>query len=403
MTRFIHVGDVHLQAGHPRNADRLQALSQIVEEGLALEQLGAWLIPGDLFHQRSTPEDRNELATTLALMAAKAPVVLVRGNHDQPGDLDIYSRLRATWPVYVAINPGVIDIPLATGEVAVIACLPYPTKAGLAGTGVVPSDTSQTSVDLFDVIFMDFGNALEQCRGGRVIPLFMGHVNVRGSVSSTGQPQIGQELELDRLALARLPAVYCALNHIHKAQEVGYGVYAGSIAAMDHGETEAKSYVVVEAYRHGGTTEWTASWSRRPINTPRMWHIDGTLDREGFHFTDAVALEDLAGGDVRVRYHYKASEKAALSENTIREIFASALRLKIEGVVIPDRDLRAPAVAAARTLPEKLAAYRNVDQLETSVAVKLALLQAADVDGVLAQVAERLMDIEQPERATVAA
>src|SRR3990167_5962571 len=110
MTRLIHVGDVHLQHGHPRNADRLASLDQIVDEGRQLDQLGAWLLPGDLFHARSTVADRNDLAERLALMADVAPVVVVRGNHDQPGDLDIFSRLKARWPVSLATRPGVLDL-----------------------------------------------------------------------------------------------------------------------------------------------------------------------------------------------------------------------------------------------------------------------------------------------------
>ena len=48
MTSLVHIGDLHAAPG-PRDADRYRALDQIIGEGLALEHMGAWLWPGDLF------------------------------------------------------------------------------------------------------------------------------------------------------------------------------------------------------------------------------------------------------------------------------------------------------------------------------------------------------------------
>jgi DNA repair exonuclease SbcCD nuclease subunit len=404
-TLFVHIGDVHLQAGHPRNADRLQALDQILDENLARPNLGAWLIPGDLFHQKSTAQDRNDLAERLTLMAAVAPIVLVRGNHDAPGDLDIFARLKAAWPVYVVTRPIVLTVPLPAGETAAIACVPYPDKFGLVAAGVTPGEVSQTAAELLDVIFMQLAHELSTLRVGGAIPLFLAHANLKGAIASTGQPQIGHEPEIDPVSLQRLPVVYCGLSHIHKPQRVGLGVYAGSIAAMDHGETEEKSYVLVDVGRLP-SGDWHATWARQSVRTPRMFHIDGVLDRYGFSVDSRDEKDDVeihrriderdwSGCDVRVRFSYRASEKSVLNESDARDLFAGALRLKIEAVAIPDRELRAPEVAAAKTLPEKLAAYRKVDQLEPSIAEKLARLQQQDSTTLLADVEREIAAIER--------
>lgn len=408
VNRFVHIGDVHLQAGHARNADRLASLDQIVADGLALEHLAAWLIPGDLFHTRSSVTDRNELAERLTRMAAAAPIVLVRGNHDQPGDLDIFARLKATWPVYLATRPGVLLVALATGETAAIACLPYPDRFGLVAAGVAPGDVVPTAGELLDVICMQLAHELAVARVSGAIPLFAGHVNVRGAVMSTGQPSIGVEIELDQAMLARLPVVYCALNHIHKPQEVGAGVFAGSIAAMDHGETEAKSYVVVEAVRRPDGS-WESSWVRRPLVTPPMFHVEGELTRDGFSWQvvgeeaphDGAAI-DWTGCDVRVRYTFKASERAALNEDLVRPNFAGALRLKVEPIAILDRALRSQAVADARTLSDKLVAYASTAGVVASEAVltKLARLESTDPAQLLADVARTLAHLETPPHET---
>jgi predicted MPP superfamily phosphohydrolase len=94
MTSIVHIGDVHAAPG-PRSADRWRAVDQIIREGLALEQLGAWLIPGDLFDALSTTEDRNAWDARLQRMADAAPVVIIYGNHDRPGDLDGFANLKA--------------------------------------------------------------------------------------------------------------------------------------------------------------------------------------------------------------------------------------------------------------------------------------------------------------------
>lgn len=412
---FVHIGDVHLQCGHPRNEDRLQALNEIIDE-THTECVSAYLIPGDLFHMKSTAADRNLLADRLQDLSAHAPVVLVRGNHDAIGDLDIFARLKSRWPVYVVTRPQVLQVPLPTGDTAAIACLPYPDKGGLVVQGVAPGETSQTGLELLDAIFMQFAHELSTLRVSGCIPLFVGHVNVRGSISSTGQPQVGTEVEIDVGHLARLPVVYCGLSHIHRPQEIGRGVYAGSIARLDFGEVEEKSYVVVTC--EPDASGWTAVYERRPLDVPPMFHIDSRLDRHGFSVDSMdeshdeeihrrLAAKDWAGTDVRVRFRFRASERSILDpETTIRPLFAGALRLKIEGIAEPDRDLRAPEVAAAATLEQKLAVYRKVEQLPPSLVEKLAMLEQHELEHVLAHVATLVKAVEFPattEKATVAA
>src|SRR4051812_38131296 len=124
MLRFPCLADLHLQATHKRHADRLRALDRIIAEEIADGSLGAWLLAGDLYHQRSTVEDRNDLAPRIQRMADVAPVVIVYGNHDADGDLEILARLEAAWPITVIAAAGVISVPLPGGCRAAIFGLP---------------------------------------------------------------------------------------------------------------------------------------------------------------------------------------------------------------------------------------------------------------------------------------
>jgi hypothetical protein len=124
------------------------------------EDLGAWLWPGDLNHGRMTIDDRNALATRLLAMGNAAPVVLCYGNHDLPGDLDVFAKLKTTYPIFVVSTPEVITVTLATGERAAIFVLPYPTKAGLVALGIAKPDVIDAAADALDAI----------CRGRRHRP-----------------------------------------------------------------------------------------------------------------------------------------------------------------------------------------------------------------------------------------
>lgn len=403
-TQLVQLGDLHAAPGS-RNADVYAALDHVITEGLALPRLGAWLWPGDLFHALSAIADRNALDVRLKRMASVAPVVICYGNHDAPGDLDGFANLESSWPITVVDRPCCIRIRLAGGRGgnATVFVLPYPHKGGLVGAGVAAGQVVETASDLLEPIFMQAAAELEAARTQGDVTLMIGHVNVSGALASTGQPNIGREIELHPKHLDRLGPIYKGLNHIHKPQEIAGAYYAGSICRLSYGETEEKRFLVIDIPRDPELRPLVES---RSIPIAPMFLIDGRLDRLGFHCVlpqDESGPISWAGADVRVRYHYRASERAVLDPSVIPSLFTRALRLKIEGVAEPDRDVRAPEVAAAKTLSDKLAAFRKVPALPPATAEKLAWLERGNPEQLLADVAARIRAIEFPEKAQVAA
>lgn len=411
MTSIVCIGDCHFAPG-PRQADREAALDQIIREGLALEQLGAWLIPGDLFDAGAAAKDCNGIDERLMQMAAIAPVVICYGNHDRPGDLDGFARLKTTEQIYVVARPQTLRIRLQTRQWLSIFVLPYPHKAGLVAAGVNPGDVVATAADVLEPIFMVAADELTRAADAGDLVMMIGHVNIAGAIASTGQPNIGREIELNPKHLDRLGDIPKIFSHIHKPQQIAGAYYIGSICRLDYGEIEPKRYLVVDF------GEEETDIRSCPIDVAPMFHVEGALTPIGFllepmdpNGLDATEQEiarrfgprDWAGCDVRVRYHYKSSERAVINEAAVRDLFVGALRLKVEGVAIADRELRAPAVAAAKTIPEKLAAMRQLEQLPASLAGKVAALQNLSEDELLGEQAALLKDLEQPKEATVAA
>ena len=407
MTRLVVIGDTHLQSTNPRNDDRLRTFDQVIEEGRALPDLGAWLHLGDVFHTRSTPEDRNAVAARFTDMAQIAPVVVIYGNHCSPLDLHVFGRLKARYPVIVIDQPTTLRVALATGGFARMFCLPYPSKAGLVAGGVTVGDVQASASAALDTIFMVGAEELARGRDAGDLPLMIGHATIANCVTSAGQPMgIHGEIVVTPTHLNRLGNVPKLFGHIHRPQDIYGATYVGSSARLDYAETEEKRYIVVE---YASPTDW---WQvSRPLVCPPRYHVEGALTREGFTWQVTKgpggeadqAPANWRGCEVRVRYRFAASEKSVLRDAPIYAEFAEALRLQVEPIAVPDRALRAPKVAEAKTLAEKVAAYQQVDQLEPALLDKLATLEQLDSTLVLTNLQARLAAIEAGEKAMVAA
>ena len=389
LTTAIHIGDFHAAPG-PRNADRYRALDFILDDAEHTD-VGLWLWPGDLSHARQSIEDKNQIASRLVRMANRAPVILVYGNHDLPGDLDVFAELRAAYPIVVVSQPQCVTLRLPSGDTATVFCLPYPTKASLVAQGVVPADVGDVAATALEAIFMMAAHDLEFARKGGVLTLMVGHINVGGSITSTGQPNIGREIELAPRHLDRLGGIYIGLNHIHKHQAIAGAHYAGSVCRLDWGEIDPKFYNRVTL------TDDSVLVEPQPIPVPPMFHVEGELNRRGFWLDEGPRPESWAGTEVRVRYRYRQSEKATLDETLVTRPFLDARRLKVEPVAIPDRAVRAPAVAAAFTLADKVAAWADVVGVTPapSLVAKLALLEHTPPETLLAQVQAELDAVEE--------
>jgi DNA repair exonuclease SbcCD nuclease subunit len=398
MARLVCIGDIHLVPGE-RNPQRLRSLDQIIEQGIDLPDLGAWVLTGDIFDRKSEPADRNAFVERLALMLDHAPAIIVKGNHDAEGDLDIYAHVRERFRAHVVTQPVALPLLLATRERVTALCLPYPQKAALAAAGVAPTDVLDAADAALDSIFLGFAASADEARAAGQPVFFAAHANISGSIASNGQPSIAKEISVTAAHLDRLGAMPKIFGHIHLPQEIAGAVYCGSVSSNSWGETERKRALVVDLA--------TGAIDSIPLDTPRLFHADGTLTRDGFTWAladEATPPDRWEGCEVRVRVRFHQSEKAALDFALARVPFEGAARLVVEPVAIPDRALRAPEVAAARTLAEKVEAWAQHvgTSASDSVLAKLGRLEQSDPEHLVREVQLWLAEVEAGELAEVA-
>lgn len=414
-----HLGDLHAGPGS-RNVDRFRALDQAIAEASAWTDLGVWFWPGDLSHAGLGIEYRNQVAERVVRMAEVAPVIVCRGNHDPKDDLRFLALLGGTHQIYVVEDrPQTLELELATGGLMALFVLPYPTKAGLVSLGLAPADALDVASAALEILFMQAAHDLE--RSPADVKAMIGHVNVGGSKTSTGQPNIGKEIEIGEIHLDRLGDIYKGLNHIHKAQQIAGAWYPGSLCRLSWGEIEPKGYLRIQ---------WTLShdddWSpfhvtTCPLAVPPMYHIEGRLEYRVLDGDEQQVLRtvgtfeartdeglvpmpshaEIAQSEVRLRYTYKLSQKDLLDHTVATVGFAHALKFHVEPIAEPDREVRAPAVAAAKTLPDKVRAWAEStgQTAPAGLLAKLGRLEHEDPAQLLASLQAALAPAEEPAEA----
>lgn len=416
-TQLLVIGDTHQRSTDPRNPQRLRALDQAIAHGLSLPRLGAWVWLGDIFHTTTTPEDRNAMIARALRMGAVAPVILPRGNHDPAGDLDVFACLSTEHPIIVRDRADVVTVMLATGEEATAFLLPWPSAAALLAKGVAPADIQAAAREALDALFVDAAAKLETARAQGHLTFFAGHATIVGSIASSGQPQGDQGVAIDAAMLARLGPCPKLAGHIHAPQTIAGAIYAGSVSRFDFGELEDKRALVVTCesdWSEESRQPWVFSIESIPLDVPRLWHLEGRFEQQALTWRvtkgpDGEPLEppeSFDGDEVRLRIRIPQAEKAFYDavKDGLFASFAGCAKFLPDPVVIPDRALRAPEVAAARTMTEKVHAWATVTQATVTedVLAVLTRLESAPAETVLAELQRDVDAIVHPEQETEA-
>ena len=315
---------------------------------------------GDIYERASTPEERLAVSAWLQKIALHCPVLVVKGNHDQQRDCMLLSRLQSVHPIIVEETAAVHYLGRGNDKIAV-AAVAWPERARILAhardLGTAEADT--VAKDALQSVLRGLGAELGAFDGAR---LGVGHFMVDGSVVSMGQPLVGQAMNVGLADLALLNADLVVMGHVHKPQEWRHGetefLYTGSPYRTSYGELEDKSVVLVDYTAKGARVHW----DRIPTPCSRMLLVDREWAGDGA-WTEACEVGDVIGAEVRFRYAVEPDQRdaarAAAAEIKAKLLAAGAIDVQVEECVRAVTVARAPEVAAARTLPDKLTALWN--------------------------------------------
>lgn len=361
MKQVAIIADSHFDE-HSRFEECI-SLHEWIAEDLRKRKVDLVIHTGDVFERKSTPTERLAVATWLKAVSSVAPVIIVRGNHDALGDLALFRSLRSQHPILVEEAAGVHVV--AGIAVAAVA---WPRKAHLlAGlTDAGHEESEQAAATAMRNLLKGLGDRLTEHNGPRILAM---HAMVRGSVTSVGQPLVGCDLELGLEDLAGTNAQFVALGHIHKGQDWMFGdlpiVYPGSPRRTAFGEVEEKAYVLVDVDDAGA-----ALWEPIAIPATPMFLVEDEWGPEGWlvGWHGMPPDERVAGAELRCRYTVAIDQRDAARRGAqeLRErlLALGAAHVKVEEVVTATVRARAPEIAAAKTLDEKLAALWRARKLD---------------------------------------
>lgn len=338
---------------------------------------------GDLYHAESTPIERRCVANWLKAIADICPILICKGNHDTPLDCHIMGRLAAKHSIVVEESVGiryiikkgvkpasVFDSPEKATQALAVRSVAWPDRASFANSLGQPTALQEldgAASGAMRNLFIGIGHHWSEHEGPKILN---GHFMVDGSKTGAGQPLIGKEMHisLSDLALAKPDIVFA--SHVHKPQEFEYDgipiVLPGSLYRRDFGETEEKSYVVAE-FDGSKLIDWhrVKSPCRQMILYQGIWGVyDGIPELEG---KSGWIAEDIGPKgeceDAEVRFRYKVDfdrrheAKAAAEKLKAQLIAEGAVDVKLDPEVITETHARAPEIAQAKTLEDKLIAY----------------------------------------------
>ena len=416
--RFIHTADWHADSD-PKKQQKLEAsLGQIVDYCKEVK-VNAIIHAGDVWEKSQKYQQNSGVPLVLKYLHQLSKLVdfifITKGNnsHDEPGSIELLHQIEPNvyayeYPVVLCVQSllddehslSVIDLlrvefnKLLFESDYIVSLVPYPTKASLLIDDSIDNNNANF-LDKFEQIFEHIGEVTSPYH----CPKLMGaHLNVQGSRLSTGQTLVSQDIMVAPSTLEKAKHDYYALGHIHLRQFFKHNMgYSGSIYNKSWGETEQKSFQVIE-FELGGEdhplldeTMWERRINQVMLTAARpMMTIEAYYDTDidDFHFTSIDPNNNpfenpVKSFEIRFRCKVKENDRNLITDDKIQKLkdhFGDDV--KIEFNIIPtERESRSEKIMNCKTLLDEVTEYAAVIEqpINGSVEEKVMQLQEKGV------------------------
>lgn len=364
MIRVAHISDSHFDERH-RLEDNIRVHEAFIAQAIDAE-VDLIVHSGDVYERKSTPAERNAAISFFQKCAGVAPTVIVRGNHDAPGDLLLFERVLCRYGIRVFEQPSVQVVRTRTDDQVCIVAVPWLDRGWLAAqTGDTDQESIRTkTIDAAERLLQSLSAQAREAQGQFGVPtILVGHLQVQGSETSTGQQLVGSTVELTPATILEVGAQYAALGHIHKAQHWHDGevCYAGSPQRHNFGEPEAKGWRLGEIDDNGQLV--ASCFMELPAREIVLIERDWT---GGVRAIDAEPLPDVKGALVRVRARVRAQDLHLVDAEVVGGVLRDrgAEDVKVEISTVHETRARCSEIAQTRDTWEKVQHYLEAKQIE---------------------------------------
>lgn len=369
--KIVHIADIHAD-GNPTKLEKLRSNFDELVEFLRTEQVEAVVIAGDIWERTQSLNAESGVLTILEYLKKMSKLVkhifITKGNneHDNPGSIaalhQIESNIHAyEYPVMLAVKGTGKVFDLLKEEIMftpdyIVTLFPYPTKAGLVDLGSGINESNEETKEIFHQIFTAIGIKRQMFENVAHILAF--HGTISGSKLSNGQTMIGRSLEFSTEALQMAKADYYALGHIHLRQEMAKNMlYCGSMYNKDWGETEKKSFELVEIEE---TVE------HKPIyykNARPLTKLTATYDPLSNNLDiDDIEFNSYTKPFVRIEFQITDRDKSVFNESELLEKIKAKYGEDVVfkySIVPTEREARSQEIMAATDVLGEVVAYAN--------------------------------------------
>ena len=255
MIKFVHTGDCHITHGKQFD-DSIKSLRFICENSLQYDP-DFFVIAGDFWHTVVKLNQNSPVMLAVKLLKEyPKPIVMIRGNHDEKGSLDIFKEISDN--IYVSTEPEIACLNIDTGKIekfsertsdnlkTIFYCLPYIDHHSII-YGDPDANRGENTIDLYvRNILMDFKTETKDFDCPKII---IAHGAMKGYVECDGQSseEIGTAYDYTEKTFRLAEVDYVALAHIHKFQTFmdGRACYCSSIYSINFKELDKKSYSII--------------------------------------------------------------------------------------------------------------------------------------------------------------
>lgn len=392
--RFIHTADWHADSDPKKQEKLIASLDQIVEY-CSNVKVNAIILAGDVWERSQRFQINSGVPIVLKYLHKLSKLVdfifITKGNnsHDETGSIELLHQIESNvysyeYPVCLAVREDLV-LDLLRSESAlpvdyIVTLIPYPTKSNLLIEDSIDNNNANF-IDKFEQVFEHIGEVTQPYTCPKILAF---HGNIVGSRLSSGQTLVSQDIMVAPSTLEKANHDYYALGHIHLRQEIKPNIrYSGSIYNKSWGETEQKSFEVIE-FEMGGEDhpflsgeESAMVFNQVLLESARpMVTIEAEFFDNDFKFDLSVTEKNT---EYRFRCKVQENERNLITDDKIQKLkdfFGEDV--KIEFNIVPvERESRSEQIMHCRTLLDEVKEYASVinEPINGTIEKKVAQIQ----------------------------